>query len=125
MMRHLQRLLLIVVAMLTLASCNHGDKTPEGVATTFLEALSRGDYDAAYSCTTGPESDRETVAGYYKQMQLVVTDYRVNSVDMDPDGQHAVVNVTTTMTSIFNAQAATSDEHYNAVLVDGRWRLDL
>lgn len=119
------KVLLVSVAMLFLmAACNNNSNSPEGVATAFLEALGTGDYDKAYSCTTGSEEERQAVVANYEQMKLCVTDYKINGFSIEPEGNRATIDVTTTMTSIFNGQAATSDERYNAVMVDGVWKLD-
>ncbi len=122
-MKHLRLLILALAAVFAMTACSDTN-TPINVTETFLAALHDGDYNTAFSCTTSDENLRESTVENYEMLKLCVTDYKITASEIDESGTSAIVKATTTMTSAFNTTAATSDEEYHLVKVDGKWKLD-
>lgn len=121
----LRPLCLVLMLTLCVATACHQHHSPEATVTTFLNALQQGDYDAAFSCTTAPESIRSATVDSYRSFELKVVDYKILSTSLDPDGQHATVNVRTTQTTTFSSVPGESVDTYPLVLVDNQWKIDL
>lgn len=122
-MKHIRHFILALAVVFAMSSCSDTN-SPISVTETFLSALQDGDYNTAFSCTTSDETLRESTVENYEMIKLHVTDYKITASEIDESGERAIVKATTTMTSAFNTTAATSDEEYRLVKVDGKWKLD-